>query len=205
MTFLTFILIALGAYIIGSFPTGFLIAKALKIDIRSVGSGNIGATNCFRILGKKWGATVLIVDILKGVLPIVILNMTGIEDPKAYLRVLAAICVVLGHNYTCWLNFKGGKGVATSAGALLALMPLAFGIVIAVFGVIFAVTRYVSAGSLGAALALPFIVWFFYGAKPEYYTLLGLVVLLSGLVILRHRANIKRLLNGTENRVGGKK
>lgn len=204
-TFLIF-----GAYLLGSFPTGFVVARALGIDLRTVGSGNIGATNAFRILGKGPGATVLLVDALKGYLACLgmpyLARRLGWVDPSAsttfleWMSISAGVAAVLGHNYTCWLKFKGGKGIATSAGVLLALVPLAFLGVLLVFLVVFGLSRYVSLGSLSAAALLPVITWLTGGSS----TLIGMTSSLSALAIYKHRANISRLMNGTENRIGRK-
>ena len=140
MPVLDYIVVAAVAYLLGSIPTGFLVAKAKGIDIRAVGSGNIGATNAMRVLGKPAGVFVLFVDALKGYaaakwLPVLILNISNIVSVGEIesLSIVAGICVVLGHNYTCWLKFKGGKGIATTAGVYLALAPAALGIALAVF------------------------------------------------------------------------
>jgi glycerol-3-phosphate acyltransferase PlsY len=207
---LAYIVTAVLAYLLGSIPPGFLMAKARGIDIRTVGSGNIGATNAFRILGKGPGALVLLVDILKGwfavqiVAPAVaqLLLDVPVDYIRDYLRITAGVTVILGHNYTCWLGFKGGKGIATSAGALTALVPWALLIILAVWLVLFLLTRYVSLGSIAASFALPFATWFTTSHN------LGLTVVtgvLSALAIYKHRRNIQRLLQGTESRVHFKK
>ena len=136
---LAYILIIVAAYFLGSIPTGYLAARAKGIDIRTVGSGNIGATNAMRVLGKPAGITVLLVDALKGYAAVVWVCPAGLKllhEPAAdveTLRILAGIAAVLGHNFTCWLKFKGGKGIATSGGAYLALAPLAVGVAVAAF------------------------------------------------------------------------
>jgi glycerol-3-phosphate acyltransferase PlsY len=203
---LSYILTALGAYLLGSIPTGYLAAKAKGIDIRTVGSGNIGATNAMRVLGKPAGIAVLLADALKGFaavcLPMWLQSTLNISaaDMETH-RIIAGICAVLGHNYTCWLKFKGGKGIATSAGVFLALAPLAMGICVAVFAVALLLTRYVSVGSIAAALALPVAVWF-----TREGTLLRIVtIILGALAIYKHKSNIRRLRDGTENRIQFKK
>jgi acyl phosphate:glycerol-3-phosphate acyltransferase len=193
------------AYLLGSIPTGFLVAKARGVDIRTVGSGNIGATNAFRVLGKGLGIFVLLMDALKGYVAVqvgafVIWQLLP-DAPLEYLRITAALAAILGHNFTCWLHFKGGKGIATSAGVLIALVPLALAIVLSIFIILFVTTRYVSIGSIAAAFALPFATWF---TQKN----VGLTIVMSaigGLAILKHRKNIQRLLNGTENRIQFKK
>ncbi|HEX4264099.1 MAG TPA: glycerol-3-phosphate 1-O-acyltransferase PlsY [Verrucomicrobiae bacterium] len=192
---------ALVAYLFGSVPTGFLVAKARGVDIRTVGSGNIGATNAFRVLGKGFGIFVLLMDALKGWVAVevaalvVYLLLPG--APLEYLRITAAIAAILGHNFTCWLNFKGGKGIATSAGVLIALVPLALVIILSIFIILFLATRYVSVGSIAAAFALPFATWF----TQHDVGLTAVMAAIGALAILKHRKNIQRLLNGTENRI----
>ena len=207
MPILSYILTALGAYLLGSIPTGFLVAKAKGIDIRSVGSGNIGATNAMRVLGKPAGIFVLLADAAKGFvaakwLPLLILHF--VSHPIGSfdnLPIYAGIFAVIGHNYTCWLKFKGGKGIATTAGVYLALAPMTVGIAFLVFILTVAATRFVSLGSIAAAIALPIAVY--WTCDNEC---LGIVTLcLGALAIYKHKANIQRLLAGTENRFGQKK
>ena len=201
------LLIALGAYLLGSIPFGLLVAKARGVDIRTAGSGNIGATNAMRVLGKPAGILVLLLDALKGYaatafLPPLLLAGLGVTTPApGLLPLLAGICAVLGHNYTCWLKFKGGKGIATTAGVYLALAPWAVLIALVVFLLAVAATRYVSVGSIAAAVALPAAVWIL---KPGDLWL-GLVTTALGvLAIYKHKSNIQRLRAGTENRLGQK-
>jgi glycerol-3-phosphate acyltransferase PlsY len=204
---LSYTVTAIAAYLLGSIPTGFLVGKARGIDIRTVGSGNIGATNAFRILGKGPGIFVLLMDALKGFaacfwfcdLLLKIFNAPN-ADAETY-RIVAGIFVVLGHNYTCWLKFKGGKGIATMAGVYLALATGAFGIALACFILTILVTRYVSVGSIVAAIALPFAVWF----TRDNLVLRIVTIALCALAIYKHKANLQRLLNGTENRITFKK
>jgi glycerol-3-phosphate acyltransferase PlsY len=201
-----YIVTALVSYLLGSIPTGFLVAKAKGVDIRSVGSGNIGATNVFRILGKPAGVFVLVVDGLKGyaacawLLDLILQYLAGRSTDQDYLRIIAGLCAVVGHNYTCWLNFKGGKGIATSAGVLAALVPWALIIILSVWTVVFALTRYVSLGSIAAAFALPFATWF----GGYSLTLVLFTAAMGTLAIYKHKANIHRLMQGTESRVGAK-
>ena len=205
MSVLSYIATALVAYLLGSIPTGFLVAKARGVDIRTVGSGNIGATNAFRVLGKGFGIFVLLMDALKGWVAVII-GAAVVEQllpgvPLGYLRITAGIAAILGHNFTCWLNFKGGKGIATSAGVLIALVPTALVIILAIFIILFVTTRYVSIGSIAAAFALPFATWFTTGDIG----LTAVMAAIGALAILKHRKNIQRLLNGTENRIQFKK
>ena len=192
-------------YFCGSLPTGFLVAKAKGIDIRKVGSGNIGATNVFRILGKGAGIFVLMTDALKGWLPVVwlapALASMHPETEIVWLRIAAGISAILGHNYTCWLRFKGGKGIATSAGAFLGLTPGPLGIAFATWLIVFAISRYVSLASIVAAAALPVATW----CLPFSLPLRIITTVIGALAIFKHRANIQRLLTGTENRVGAKR
>ena len=208
MQFSPYVVVALAGYLLGSIPTGYLVARAKGIDIRTVGSGNIGATNAFRVLGKTAGVGVLIADGLKGYAACMwlcdaLLHLLNVPaaDVEAY-RIVAGIAAVLGHNYTCWLRFKGGKGIATTAGVYFALAPLAVCIAIGAW-IIFAVaTRYVSIASLAAAVALPTAVWL----RKDCPLLLGLATTALGLLaIFKHKANIQRLLAGTESRIGAKK
>jgi glycerol-3-phosphate acyltransferase PlsY len=205
---LAYILVAVVAYLLGSIPTGFLVAKARGIDIRTVGSGNIGATNVFRTLGKPAGIFVLFIDALKGwvavvgVAGLVTARFSNVASPQEieWLRI-CGLAAILGHNYPCWLHFKGGKGIATSAGVLIALVPVPFLIILGVWIIVVALTRYVSLASICAAVALPFAGWL----MRETPTMLLLTSAMSALAIYKHKANIKRLLDGTENRFGVKK
>lgn len=210
MPFLAYILTALAAYLLGSIPTGFLVAKAKRIDIRTVGSGNIGATNAMRVLGKPAGIFVLLMDALKGFVAsswlVVVFFPTIYGAPEKILNageleracIIAGIFAVLGHNYTCWLGFKGGKGIATSAGVYLALAPWPLLIAVAVFVLVLLATRYVSVGSIAAAIALAAAVWLL----PPHNLFLGIVTtVLCALAIYKHKGNLQRLAAGTENRL----
>ena len=208
--FVAYVPCVVGGYFLGSIPTGYLVARVRGVDIRTVGSGNIGATNVFRILGRGPGIFVLLVDALKGYVACWFMarlgaqlagetNLTGTQ--REALQLTAGIAAILGHNYTCWLRFKGGKGIATTAGVLLALVPLALGILLAGWGVVFAASRYVSLASVAAAAALPLVVWLT-GGSP---VLTGITGAIGALAIYKHKANLKRLLAGTENRFGAKK
>jgi glycerol-3-phosphate acyltransferase PlsY len=206
----TYALTALAAYLLGSIPTGFLVASAKGIDIRSVGSGNIGATNAMRVLGKPAGIFVLLMDALKGFGAVALtINyhphlatawpavFPGTAEARFNLAVFAGVCAVLGHNYTCWLKFKGGKGIATTAGVYFALAPLSVSIALGVWMIVFVTTRYVSMASIAAAVALPAAVWW-----SQTNLFLGVVTTALGvLAIVKHKANIQRLINGTENRI----
>lgn len=207
MAILAYLVTGLLAYFMGSLPTGFLVGKARGIDIRTLGSGNIGATNAFRHLGTPAGLLVLLADALKGWLAVAVLAgwvgrwLAPDAGPAAreWLEIVAALCAVLGHNYTCWLSFKGGKGIATSAGVLLALVPASLAIILAIWMVVFALTRYVSLASMTASFALPVAVW----ATGRSGALIVVTAALGALAIYKHKSNIRRLLDGTENRIGG--
>jgi len=198
---------AIAAYLLGSIPTGFLVAKAKGIDIRSVGSGNIGATNVFRALGKPAGIFVLVMDGLKGYaacewLPdLVLRSFTNQPSDRELLKIIGGVFAILGHNYTCWLRFKGGKGIATSAGVLAALVPWSLLIILSIWIVVFALSRYVSLASLAASFSLPFATWL----TQRSLTLILVTGAMATLAIYKHKANIQRLLNGTESRFGAKK
>jgi glycerol-3-phosphate acyltransferase PlsY len=198
------LLTALGAFLLGSIPTGYLVARAKGVDIRQHGSGNIGATNVFRTLGKPLGVFVFMVDALKG---FAVVWLAGRFDGASdWAGIIAAVAVIGGHNYTPWLGFKGGKGIATSAGVLLALMPWAVLCIAIVWFVVFKVSRYVSLASISAAAALPVAVAALWSAGcGGNGPLLGFSVLISALAIWRHRTNIQRLRAGTESRFEGKK
>jgi acyl phosphate:glycerol-3-phosphate acyltransferase len=204
-----YILTALVAYLLGSIPTGFLVAKARGVDIRTVGSGNIGATNVFRILGKPAGVFVLLTDATKGWLAVFVVAklVSGWFYPEAGLQarewfaICAGTAAILGHNYTCWLYFKGGKGIATSAGALVALVPWPLLIGLSIWIAVFAFSRYVSLASISAAFALPFAAWL----VGESTAIILVTAALAALAIYKHKANIQRLMNGTENRIAFKK
>jgi glycerol-3-phosphate acyltransferase PlsY len=209
MPILGYVLTVVVAYLLGSIPTGFLVAKARGIDIRTVGSGNIGATNVFRALGTPAGILVLLADALKGWVAVVVVAklvyrwLAWTPDPQGqeWLAICAGLAAILGHNYTCWLHFKGGKGIATSAGVVLALVPWALLIILGIWIALFALTRYVSLASICAAFALPFAAW----VTKESVTMVSVAAAMGALAIYKHKANIKRLLNGTESRIGSKK
>ena len=207
MPILSYILTALGAYLLGSIPFGFLVAKVKGVDITKVGSGNIGATNAMRVLGKPAGIAVLLLDAAKGFFAVglgcfVAKNFGAAETQIETIRILAGIFAVLGHNYTCWLKFKGGKGIATTAGVYLALAPWALLVALAVFILAIVLTKYVSVGSIAGAIALPATVWVM---SPNNLFLGIVTTALGALAIYKHKSNIQRLLAGTENRLGKKK
>lgn len=191
-------LVLAASYLIGSIPTGYIIVKLFTgQDIRTVGSGSTGATNVKRVMGKKWFFVVMLLDALKGALPVVLTALFGADFAGGLLPVLAAICVILGHSKSVFLNFTGGKSVASGVGTLLALDWQAGLIIAAVWGVVTWVSRYVSLGSVVALALSPLIMWFL-NAPPAYIVY---AVIAAIYVIYLHRENIKRLKEGTENKV----
>mgnify|MGYP000922691917 CR=1 FL=1 len=198
----TFILIVI-AYILGSIPNALWIGKVFRgIDIREHGSKNTGSTNAARVLGAKLGILTLILDISKGTIPVTLSffmkadlleNMTGISslDP-----IMVGIFAIIGHSFSLFMKFKGGKAVATTVGVFTVLVPKALLLAAVVFFVIFAVTRYVSVSSITAAISLPIFIFFLYWDVP--YTIFGGIIAI--LIIVKHKSNIQRLLNGTESK-----
>lgn len=202
-------------FLLGSIPFGLLLGRLKGIDIREHGSGNIGTTNVFRILGKKLGIGCLILDLLKGFFP-VFLATRFVPDTTVgqSIEVLTALAAILGHNYSPWIGFKGGKGIATTAGALLALMPAAVALLILIFIVVAITTKYISVASIVAGIALPILT----GLGSYYHIKKGdipadgwnkplfIFSLVAGfLAVWKHRSNIARLRAGTEHRIGQKK
>lgn len=225
------------AFLLGSIPFGLLIAKAKKIDIRQHGSGNIGATNVFRVVGKKYGLGCLLLDALKGFVPVVIaVNLVPVTGrvpifdlvfpnewamhpaPQQFtaqlVHVITALAAVLGHNYSPWIGFKGGKGIATSAGVLIGLMPAAVGVLVVIFILVLALTRYVAVASMVAAVCLPIVTHFgaryhvndagisLWAAGTWNKPLFFFTVVIAVLAVWKHRPNILRLRQGTESKFG---
>ncbi len=182
-----------GAYLLGSIPTGLLLGRLYGIDVRHEGSGNIGATNLYRTVGRKVGVITLIGDCLKGVLPVLAAHQLGLPEAMQAWVGLAAFC---GHVFSIFLLFKGGKGVATALGVFLALVPQAVAPALGIFIVIVALSRYISLGSICAAAAMPLIIWF----EPHSFELLLVTAAIAAIVIVKHHANIGRLVAGTENK-----
>ena len=199
----------LAAYLCGAIPFGFLIGKARGVDVRTVGSKNIGATNVYRTVGHKWGFLAFFCDFLKGLLPT--LAAVGFlkshaDGSLAYLSLATGIMTVVGHMWTCFMKFRGGKGVATAFGMLMALLTVP---VLAAFGV-FVLTvwlsHYISLGSILAAAAIAVLVWvcpvsMIWVAPAALLPLRILVTLLGVFVIVKHRSNIARLAKGCENKI----
>lgn len=203
MEIFSYIIIVVVAYLLGNISTSYIVAKRIAgVDIRTQGSGNAGSTNVLRTLGKRAGAMTFLGDVLKGVMAVLIsefaARLVGIDTLLA--GYLAVICVVAGHNWPAVLGFRGGKGVATSLGAMLAVNPVITLMCLAVFILVVVITKYVSLGSVVGI-----------GCSPIFMIMVknkaGLIValFLTASVIYNHRANIKRLLNGTERKIGQKK
>lgn len=192
----------LAAYLLGAIPFGLLLAKLKGVDLQKVGSGNIGATNVYRCVGKRWGIAAFVLDAIKGFVPAFVFPMT-VSSAPAWLGLACGVAAVAGHNWPVWLKFKGGKGVSTSAGMLLGIAPAAVGIGFAVFAITVLLTRYVSLGSILAAIAVPSA--FLAMDRTENHLLAGALVVMGLLTIFKHRANIRRLLAGTEPKITGKK
>jgi glycerol-3-phosphate acyltransferase PlsY len=194
-----YLLLIIASYFIGAIPTGVVLARAFSgKDIRQEGSGNIGATNVTRVLGKKLGALTLAGDLLKGFLPVWIGSYLLSSLNVVCLMGLAAF---LGHLFPVYLRFKGGKGVATALGVFLYFAPLVILIEVVVFAALVGIWKYVSLGSLIAAAAMPLLLLLF--ASPKPVVLLSIAFAL--LIFIKHKANIQRLFNGTENKFGTKK
>jgi len=206
---LPWLLIAVGSYLLGSIPFGYLAGRLCGIDIRTKGSGNIGATNALRVLGKKWGYAVFLLDFLKAWLPVKLALGWGIAlmvHPASATGALAALCALLGHSFPVWLGFKGGKGIASSAGVIVGLFSLpVFLICLGLWLLLFTVTRYVSVASIVAAAALPVAVGALYFLHRADWLGLTVSVVMAALAIWRHRSNIVRLRDGTEPRFERKK
>jgi glycerol-3-phosphate acyltransferase PlsY len=181
----------IGSYFLGSIPFGYLVGKIKGYDLRNIGSGNIGATNVFRVVGKKEGIFVFILDFLKGFIPVTVFTEISVSS-----SVLALIGAIIGHMTTPFLRFKGGKGVATGVGGIVALMPTpalsAFGVWILLVGI----SRRVSVGSIGAALSLPIL--YFYLSNPMIKSVFLVSILIAILVIIAHRKNIRKLIRREE-------
>jgi acyl phosphate:glycerol-3-phosphate acyltransferase len=192
---MTIVFAMAAAFVLGSFPTGVIVARAKGVDLRKIGSGNIGATNVGRALGKGWAAFVLVIDAGKGALPVLLAQRLSVNP---WLPALAGLAAVLGQAFSIFLRGRGGKGVATSLGAGLALAPVATLSCLGVFLIVFVSFRIVSLGSLAAMAAFPVFLWLYgLGTVPRF----TFGVAIAALVTLRHRANLRRLLNKQEHRV----
>jgi acyl phosphate:glycerol-3-phosphate acyltransferase len=187
------------SYLLGAFPTSYLVSRAFAgIDLRQHGSGNLGATNLYRVLGWKYAVPVALVDIAKGVVPVLVFAP---QVSRSVVFALACgVAAILGHVFSVFVRFKGGKGVATAAGVMLGLTPMALGVTAAVWGLMLVLTGYVSLSSITAAVVLPIAVYLV--ERPAQSELLWVAALIAFGVIVLHRKNIQRLLNGTEGRFG---
>ncbi len=194
------LLLLVFAFFFGSIPWGYIIGKLKGVDLRKVGSGNIGATNVLRIIGKKEALITLLLDISKGVIPVLVVKMLPSYGDNLLLMGLVGIFSILGHCYTPFLKFKGGKGVATSIGVLLAYMPLAGLITILIWIITFKISKISSVGALISFALLPVNAYLLnYSEEVKLFAFL-----FTAIIYLRHIQNIKRLLKGTESKIGEK-
>ncbi|MBD3335949.1 MAG: glycerol-3-phosphate 1-O-acyltransferase PlsY [Candidatus Eisenbacteria bacterium] len=197
------ILAVVTSYLLGSLPWGLWLTRLRGVDVRRVGSGNLGATNVARAAGYRWAAVVLLLDAAKGALAVALgraLSGGGAEAP--FLPALCGVLAVLGHATTPWAGFRGGKGVATGAGTAAVLMPLPFVAALLVFGAVLAAGRIVSLASVLAALALAPAAWILLPESPERPWLLAWAVAVALVIVVRHAGNLRRLLRGREPRLG---
>ena len=207
---LSIISITILSYLLGSIPFGIIISKFWKgIDIREYGSKNPGATNVYRVIGPIPALIVLLLDVSKGLIATLLISRIIIDQPvlnQTSLRIIAGLVVILGHIFPVFASFKGGKGVATGLGVLISIAPVELIFALLLFLIIVAITRYVSLGSLSSALFILLALIFkkYYLHKPVPYELLIAVIVLMVFIFYTHRSNIKRLLNGTENKFGQK-
>ncbi|GEP91969.1 glycerol-3-phosphate acyltransferase PlsY [Chitinophaga terrae (ex Kim and Jung 2007)] len=200
------VLLLIGAYLIGSVPTAVWVSKGVfGLDIREYGSGNAGATNTFRVLGPKAGTFVMAVDMLKGVLAVRLSYLLPYyTDPEhltqlVNLQIGLGLVAVVGHIFPIWANFRGGKGIATLFGLVLAIQPLVALCCVGVFLMILFLTRYVSLSSIIASIAFPVLILFIFNEPETFYRIFAIAVAL--MVVLTHQKNITRLLKGVESKV----
>lgn len=199
-----FLLFGLLAYLLGSIPTAVWVGrKKYGIDVRGQGSKNAGATNTFRVLGKKAGIVVLSIDILKGtlavLLPFLLTSLVWQDDHLIHLKIVSGILAVIGHIFPLYAGFKGGKGVATSLGVIIGIHPLAALICIVLFLTVFMISNYVSLGAIIASASFPISLYFIFHNKNITLTIFS--ISLAAVVIILHHANIKRLVQGNENKM----
>lgn len=195
------IFFVLAAYLVGSVPFGLIITRKVKgVDIREHGSRNIGATNVFRVVGKKWGVTVLLLDALKGYAACVLPAFFG-QNLSVPFQLLLGVSAILGHSFPVWLRFRGGKGVATSLGVFLAIAWIPTIVAFGLWGIVLAVTHIISISSLAAAVIFPLmIIWCYVGTSTLKF-LLPISMFLAVFIFYTHRANIQRLRQGTEKKL----
>lgn len=187
------------SYVIGSFPTGFVLVKWMKrVDVRTIGSGNVGATNVARAAGLKASLAVFLIDAGKGLVCVLVIAPWLLPSPTGAQRLACGLAAVLGHNFPVWLRFAGGKGVATTIGVVLAAMPAIAGVALIVWILSFVIWRYASVSSMAAAVTIPITQWATHQPGSE----LSVGIALAALIVIRHRANIERLLQGREHRIG---
>jgi acyl phosphate:glycerol-3-phosphate acyltransferase len=193
------ILSVLASYLVGAIPTSYLVSRyGAGIDLRQQGSGNLGATNLYRVLGWKYAVPVALFDIAKGAVPVLL--FAPLVSRSELFALLCGVAAIVGHVFSVFVRFKGGKGVATAAGVMLGLTPIALGVAAAVWGILVLLTGYVSLASIAAAAVLPVAVYLLEApVTPELLWIDGLIA--AGVIFL-HRRNIQRLLKGTENRFG---
>jgi acyl phosphate:glycerol-3-phosphate acyltransferase len=201
---LNIIMGVISAYLIGSFPTSYLIGKLKGVDIQRSGSGNVGATNVLRVVGKLPALITLVIDIAKGVVVVTIVAALSYnpEMPitSSIFKTLLGLTAIIGHNWSIFLKFKGGKGVATSCGVFMILLPKEMAVGVTVFLLAILLTKYVSFGSLLLVLTVPICA----ALMGESIELVILAITVCIIVSYRHKVNIKRLLTGAENKIGGK-
>jgi len=213
---LNLIFVVLLSYLVGSIPSSIIISKLVKgIDIRNHGSGNAGGTNVFRVMGWKWGVFTIILDALKGAVAVIIVarlyldnfpfsNVTPFDD-FTLVQIICGVAAVIGHIWTVFAGFKGGKGIATALGFLITVITIDMLLALAVFLIVVYISRYISLGSLSAAASIPIIMVVrenIFGVEIQGYgTILPFIIVLALLVFYTHRANIVRLINGSENKI----
>ena len=194
-------------YIVGSFSTGYIMGLMNHVDIREMGSGNAGTTNAFRTLGKKAGVITLVGDMLKAILVVLLVRFVIYKDID-YVKLLELICgfgCVLGHNFPVWLKFHGGKGIAVTAGVFIAIDPWILPVGLPLFAILVLTTKYVSVGSLAVLTLFPIWNAIRFTEEPYYAWIVIVSCMYTVMAFIQHRQNIKRLMNGTENKIGHKK
>src|ERR1035437_435625 len=213
---LNLIFLIMISYLVGSIPTSIIISKLLRgIDIRNHGSGNAGGTNVFRVMGWRWGVATIFLDACKGAIVVIVVarfyldrfpfpNATPFDD-FTLVQIICGVAAVIGHIWTVFAGFRGGKGIATALGMLLMIITVDMLVAVAIFSIVVTVSRYVSLGSVLAAISVPLTLIIrenlFHVDVPGYNTLLPFVIMVSLLVIFTHRKNVVRLFNGSESRI----